>query len=344
RARTEKLEARVNAIEQDAARGQTLVGESEAIRKLLGQIERAAATTATVHLHGESGTGKEVVARLLHALSPRRDGPFIAVHCASIPETLLECELLGHEKGAFTGAIRRKLGRFELADGGTLFLDELGEIPPSMQVHLLRVLQERTFTRVGGEKEVSVDVRVISATHRDLRAEVAAGRFREDLMYRLLVVPLTLPPLRDRPEDLPALAAHFIARHGPRLNRRVTGLSPEALQALGRYAWPGNVRELENCIEQALVFAEGTVRTEADLPSHIQGQTLRATLKAGALPLPSGEHPLPEILESLEKQLIEKALEDAKGVKAETARLLGIKASALYYKLEKYGLTTREDA
>ena len=344
RARAEKLEARVEAIEQDASQGRSLVGDSEPIRRLLTQIERAAPTTATVHLHGESGTGKEVVARLLHAMSPRREGPFIAVHCASIPETLLESELFGHEKGAFTGAIRRKLGRFELADGGTLFLDELGEIPQSMQVHLLRVLQERTFTRVGGEKEVSVDVRVISATHRDLRAEVAAGRFREDLMYRLLVVPLTLPPLRDRPEDLPALAAHFIARHGPRLNRRVTGLTPEALQALGRYAWPGNVRELENCIEQALVFAEGSELTEADLPSHIQGQTLRATLKAGALPLPSGEHPLPEILESLEKQLIEKALEDAKGVKAETARLLGIKASALYYKLEKYGLTTRVEA
>lgn len=340
----EKLEARVDAFEQDASRGRTLIGDSAPLRKLKGQIERAAPTTATVHLQGESGTGKEVVARLLHALSPRRNGPFIAVHCASIPETLLESELFGHEKGAFTGAIRRKLGRFELADGGTLFLDELGEIPPSMQVNLLRVLQERTFTRVGGEKEVRVDVRVISATHRDLRAEAVAGRFREDLMYRLLVVPLTLPPLRERPEDIPALASHFIARHGPRLNRGVTGLTPEALQALGRYAWPGNVRELENCIEQALVFAEHAQLTEADLPSHIQGQALRATLNAGALPLPSGEHPLPQILESLEKQLIEKALEDAQGVKAETARLLGIKTSALYYKLEKYGLTTRDDS
>ena len=342
RARAERLEARAEAAERDAkqARG-ALVGESEPIQKLVAQVQRVARSEATVHLHGESGTGKEVVARMLHALSPRASGPFISVHCASLPETLLESELFGHERGAFTGAMKRKLGRFELADGGTLFLDEVGEIPPSMQVRLLRVLQEREFTRVGGEESVKVDVRVISATHRDLKAEVQAGRFREDLLYRLHVVPLTLPPLRERPEDVAPLASHFIAKHGPRLNRRVRGITGAALAALGRFAWPGNVRELENCIEQALVFADGAELDTHDLPAHLQPEALRAVASTGALPRPSGERPLPDILEELERQLIERAYADAGGVKAETARLLGIKASALYYKLEKYGLGGR---
>lgn len=335
----ERFEARARAIDVDAqqARG-ALVGESEPIRTLISRVQRVAASEATVHLHGESGTGKEVVARMLHALSPRASGPFISVHCASLPESLLESELFGHERGAFTGAIKRKLGRFELADGGTLFLDEVGEIPHSMQVRLLRVLQEREFTRVGGEESVKVDVRVVSATHRNLAAEVQAGRFREDLLYRLHVVPLTLPPLRERPEDLPLLAQHFVQKHGPRLNRRVTGLTPAALTALSRYAWPGNVRELENCIEQALVFAEGEALDLRDLPGHLQTDALRSSFSEGSLPRPSGERPLPDILEALERQLIERAYADAGGVKAETARLLGIKTSALYYKLEKYGV------
>ena len=344
--KVEKLEARTQVLESELrrepsreGRGDTgLVGDSEPMERLLAQVRRAASTDATVLVSGESGTGKEVVARLLHRLSPRAAGPFVGVHCAALAETLLESELFGHERGAFTGAVRRKLGRVELADGGTLFLDEVGEIPPSVQTKLLRVLQEREIQRVGGEETLKVDVRIVSATHRDLAAEVKAGRFREDLFYRLHIVPLTLPPLRERPEDVPALVAHFIQKHGPRTNRRVQGASEDALAALARHAWPGNVRELENVVEQALVFAEGEVLQAADLPAHLTGAAGRTQ---GALPVPTGDRPLPDILEDLERQLIARAYEKAGGVKTETARLLGIKTSALYYKLEKYGFLPR---
>ncbi|MCA2979808.1 MAG: sigma-54-dependent Fis family transcriptional regulator [Myxococcaceae bacterium] len=339
RHRVVRLEAANEALSSDLAQrsGTQLVGTSEAMQRLVTAIGRAAATDATVFVWGESGTGKELVARMLHEQSPRRARPFVTTHCAALAETLLESELFGHERGAFTGAVKRKLGRFELADGGTLFLDEVGELSASVQTKLLRVLQERELQRVGGEDTVKIDVRVVAATHRDLKAEVAAGRFREDLYYRLHVVPLSVPPLRERPEDLPVLAAHFVARHGPRINAKVRGLSPQALAALSRYAWPGNVRELENAIEQALVFADGAVLDEKDLPVFLQGASTRAVLSSGGLPVPLGDRPLPDILEDLERQLIERAYEKAKGVKTETARLLGIKTSALYYKLEKYG-------
>ncbi len=339
RAKVEKLEATREALTKDAHGrvGVTLVGESEPVQRLLAQVRRAAATDATVFVHGESGTGKELVARMLHELSPRAAGPFIVTHCAALAETLLESELFGHERGAFTGAVKKKLGRFELADGGTIFLDELGEISATVQTKLLRVLQEREFERVGGEDTVKVDVRVVCATHRDLKAEVAAGRFREDLYYRLHVVPLELPALRERPEDIAVLARHFVAKHAPRINAAVKGLSPAALAALGRYAWPGNVRELENAVEQSLVFAEGAQLDEQDLPAFLQSPAARAAQSHGTLPVPHGDRPLPDILEDLERQLIERAYEKAKKVKTETARLLGIKTSALYYKLEKYG-------
>ncbi|MFP2901273.1 sigma-54-dependent transcriptional regulator [Corallococcus sp. 4LFB] len=339
RRQVERLTARTDAHDADAAlTHRDIVGDSEPMQKLLAQVRKVAASDATVLVRGESGTGKELVARMLHQRSPRRDGPFVVVHCAALAETLLESELFGHERGAFTGAVKRKLGRFELADGGTLFLDEIGEIPASVQTKLLRVLQEKELQRVGGEETLKVDVRVVSATHRDLQAEVKAGRFREDLYYRLHIVPLTLPPLRERPEDLPALARHFVAKHAPRVNRRVTGIDDAALHALTRHAWPGNVRELENVMEQALVFAEGETLTPQDLPSHLAGQPPR--MDAG-LPVPQGDRPLPDILEDLERQLIARAYEKAGGVKTETARLLGIKTSALYYKLEKYGFLPR---
>ncbi|NNC18380.1 sigma-54-dependent Fis family transcriptional regulator [Corallococcus exiguus] len=339
RRQVERLTARTDAHDADAAlTHRDLVGDSEPLQKLLTQVRKVAASDATVLVRGESGTGKELVARMIHQRSPRKDGPFVVVHCAALAETLLESELFGHERGSFTGAVKRKLGRFELADGGTLFLDEIGEIPASVQTKLLRVLQEKELQRVGGEETLKVDVRVVSATHRDLQAEVKAGRFREDLYYRLHIVPLTLPPLRERPEDLPALARHFVAKHAPRVNRRVTGIDDAALHALTRHAWPGNVRELENVMEQALVFAEGETLTPQDLPSHLAGQTPR--MDAG-LPVPQGDRPLPEILEDLERQLIARAYEKAGGVKTETARLLGIKTSALYYKLEKYGFLPR---
>jgi two-component system response regulator HydG len=328
--------ARAEALEEDLSRDHDphgLVGRSEPMRRVLDQVRKVAATGATVLVLGESGTGKELVARAIHDASPRRDQPFVSISCAAIPETLLESELFGHEKGSFTGAIRRKLGRFELANGGTLFLDEIGEIPAAVQVKLLRVLQERQFERVGGEETVEVDVRVVSATNRDLNQMVRDGRFREDLFYRLNVVPIALPPLRDRPGDVDAIAAHFVARLAPRMGRAVKGISPDALELLRRHRWPGNVRELENVIEQALVFAEGELVRPQDLPEGI-----RKAPPAAALPVPTGDRSLTEILEDLERQLILAAYEKARHVKAETARLLGIKPSALYYKLEKYGI------
>ena len=334
-----RLTAHNDALRSDLAfaAGTKLVGTSEPMQKLLAMVRKAAATDATVIIHGESGTGKELVARMVHDSSPRKDGPFIGVHCSALAETLLESELFGHERGSFTGATKRKLGRFELADHGTLFLDEIGEISPAVQTKLLRVLQEKELQRVGGEESIKVDVRVVSATHRDLKAEVAAGRFREDLYYRLHIVPLPLPALRERPEDIPLLARHFIEKHRAKINGKVKTLSDAALKALCRYPWPGNVRELENAVEQALVFADGEELAEVDLPAFLHGATGRAASTAGALPLPHGDRPLPDILEDLERQLIERAFEKAHGVKTETARLLGIKTSALYYKLEKYG-------
>jgi two-component system, NtrC family, response regulator HydG len=331
-----KVRARAEALEEDRIREHDphgLVGRSEPMRRVLDQVRKVAPTDATVLVLGESGTGKELVARAVHAASGRGEKPFVSVSCAAIPEGLLESELFGHDKGVFTGAVRRKLGRFELAHEGTLFLDEVGEIPPAIQVKLLRVLQERSFERVGGEETVSADVRLVSATNRDLARMVAEGRFREDLYYRLNVVPVRLPPLRERPGDVEELASHFLARVAPRIGRKVTGFAPEALALLRRHAWPGNVRELENVVEQALVFAEGDLVRPEDLPEGI-----RRAAPSPALPVPSGDRSLTDILEDLEEQLILAAYERAKGVKAETARLLGIKPSALYYKLEKYGI------
>jgi two-component system response regulator HydG len=332
RKRGREAGARAEALSDDRAREKAggLVGDSEPMRRVREQIRKVAATDATVLVLGESGTGKELVARAIHAASARRDGPFVTVSCAALPESLLESELFGHEKGSFTGAVKRKLGRFELADGGTLFLDEVAEIPPAVQVKILRVLQERQFERVGGEETIDVSVRLVSATHRDLKRLVAEGRFREDLFYRLHVVPLLLPALRERPGDVPILANHFLQRLAPRVGRRLSGFAPEALAKLERHAWPGNVRELENVIEQALVFAEGELVQPGDLPGVNDGM--------GALPVPTGDRPLPEILDDLERRILVAAYDRARGVKAETARLLGISPGALYYKLEKYGL------
>jgi two-component system response regulator HydG len=310
-----------------------LVGTSEKMEALRRSIEKVAPADTTVFIAGESGTGKELVAHAIHRLSRRAAGPFVKVNCGAITETLLESELFGHEKGAFTGAVKQKLGRFELADGGTLFLDEVGDVPPAMQVKILRAVQQQEFERVGGEGTIKVDVRIISATNKDLAAEVDAGRFRQDLYYRLHVLPLALPPLRDRRADIPQLVAHFIAKLGPRTSPRVRGIADDALGRIMAYHWPGNVRELENSIEQALVFAEGDQITVGALPSFLQGEA------AGEdrLDVPRALS-LPEILDDLERQLILKAFAKAKGVKTETARLLGIKTSALYYKLDKYGI------
>jgi len=331
---------------EESSRFGELVGSSEPMRKIFAVVERVAPTDTSVAIYGESGTGKELVARAIHQRSRRgtTGSPFIKVNCGALAETLLESELFGHEKGAFTGAIKRKLGRFELADGGTLFLDEIGDISPAMQTKLLRVLQEREFERVGGEASIKVDVRVVSATNKDLAKEVAEGRFREDLYYRLQVVPITIAPLRERKGDIPLLVEHFIRRLAPKTNPRVHAIDDAALSRLLAYRWPGNVRELENVIEQSLVFADGERITVEALPVALRAEgdaSPRSDAGGGShdrLPVPSGEMALPDLLDDLERQLILKAYTQAKGVKTETARLLGIKTSALYYKLEKYGI------
>ncbi len=309
-----------------------LVGTGEKMAVVRRTVEKVAASDTTVFIAGESGTGKELVARAIHRLGKRANGPFIKVNCGALTETLLESELFGHEKGSFTGAIKQKLGRFELADGGTLFLDEVGDVPPSMQVKLLRALQEQEFERVGGEAPIKVDVRVVSATNKNLDTEVASGRFRQDLFFRLHVLPVTLPPLRERREDIPMLVSHFVAKLGPKTNARVRAVSDAALGRIMAYHWPGNVRELENAIEQSLVFAEADEILPAALPQFLQGGA-----EDDRLAVPR-ELSLPEILDDLERQLILKAYAKANQVKTETARLLGIKTSALYYKLEKYGI------
>jgi two-component system response regulator HydG len=314
------------------ARFAELVGSGDKMAVVRRTVEKVANSDTTVFINGESGTGKELIARAIHRLSKRATGPFIKVNCGALTETLLESELFGHEKGSFTGAIKQKLGRFELADGGTLFLDEVGDVPPSMQVKLLRALQEQEIDRVGGEAPIKVDVRVVSATNKNLDAEVAAGRFRQDLFFRLHVLPVLLPPLRERRDDIPSLVQHFVAKLAPRTNPRVRAVSDAALGRIMAYHWPGTVRELENAIEQALVFAEGTSIGISALPAFLHGGA------EDALDVPK-EMSLPDILDDLERQLILKAYAKAGGVKTETARLLGIKTSALYYKLDKYGIT-----
>jgi len=309
-----------------------LIGGSDKMRRVFKTIEKVATTDSSVFIYGESGTGKELVARAIHQMSRRKDNAFVKVNCGALTETLLESELFGHEKGAFTGAIKTKLGRFELADGGTLFLDEIGDVPAAMQVKLLRALQEQEFERVGGEASLKVDVRVISATNKNLDKEVAEGRFREDLFYRIKIIPVEIPPLRDRRDDVPILVTHFIEKLSPRTNPAIVGIADDALGRLMAYGWPGNVRELENVIEQALVFAEGREIAVGALPAFLQGDA-----DEDRLDVPK-ELTLPEILEDLERQLILKAFQKASGVKTETARLLGIKTSALYYKLDKYGI------
>ncbi len=321
---------------QGAIGARRLIGRSPAFTRVMDLVSRVARTDSSVLVLGESGTGKELVAEAIHEHSPRRGGPFIKVNCGALTETLLESELFGHEKGAFTGAIKRKIGRFELANHGTIFLDEIGDVSPALQLKLLRVLQERTFERVGGEKTIQVDVRVISATNRDLEAMVREGAFREDLFYRLHIVPIHLPPLRERREDIPLLVTHFVDKLRNRTRSRVTGFSDQAMEALLEYDWPGNVRELENVVEQILVFAQGEVVGVEDLPPAIRKASSPLSGGVGLDDLEGRS--LPELLKDIERRIISEAYRRAGGVKTETARLLGIKTSALYYKLNAYGL------
>jgi len=305
-------------------RDKSIIGNSVLMRQVLDMVRQVAPSQATVLLLGESGTGKELFARAIHTWSTRAAKPFIALNCAALPESLLEAELFGHERGAFTGAMQRRQGRFELADGGTLFLDELGEMSPQVQVKLLRVLQEGEFERVGGTQTIKVDVRIVAATNKDLKAEVDGGRFREDLYYRLNVISLTLPPLRDRRDDIPLLAQHFLTRYAEKNQKRITGMARETLQALMAWRWSGNVRELENCIERAVVLSRGDTIMLEDLPPQMRD----AQPDTRAITIPLGTP-----LEEVERLLIQETLAATKGDKRLAAQLLGIATRTIYRKI-----------
>ncbi len=319
-----------------------IVGTSPALRAVLDVARQAASSVATVLLLGESGTGKELFARALHDLSGRASGPFVPINCAAIPESILESELFGYERGAFTGAAARKEGRIERANGGTLFLDEVGELSPSVQAKLLRVLQEGEIERLGGTSVQKVDCRVVAATNRDLAAGVREGRFREDLFYRLNVIQLKLPPLRDRVEDLPLLASHFLARAAARNQKPVRSLSPAALAAVEAWSWPGNVRELENAVERAVVLARGEQIEEGDLPEAVRDSFGRARSLPGAQSAPAAlglegrslSVPLGTTMEEIELRVIRETLRHTKGDKNLAAALLGIAARTIYRKLD----------
>jgi len=328
----------------------SLVGESLQMQEVLRVIDKVADTPSTVLITGESGTGKELIATALHEGSSRREKPFIRINCAAIPRDLIESELFGYERGAFTGAVTSKPGRFELADGGTLFLDEIGEIPVEMQVKLLRALQESEFERVGGIKTTKVDVRLIAATNRDLNLEIEAGRFRKDLYYRLAVVPISLPPLRERPSDIPTLVRHFVDKYNRRLNKRIEGMTDEALSLVQAYAWPGNIRELENLIERTLLFADGPLIGAADLPQHVRSPGTATPLPGpvpGALPVPAGETGLKDIVRQrsaeLEKEIITRALEETGGNVTRAAKLLQISRKSLQTKMKEFSLRDDSD-
>ncbi len=319
--------------ELDRGRGfEEIIGESRAMREVFAMVDKVAATRATVLITGESGTGKELIARAIHKRSPRAGEPFVAVNCTALTETLLESELFGHEKGAFTGATARRQGRFELAHKGTLFLDEVGEIPPTTQVKLLRVLQERTFERVGGNQPIKVDVRIIAATNRDLARAVAEGSFRDDLFYRLNVVRIELPPLRERKEDLPALVAHFVKKYAAEIGRQPPRVSPEAMRRIYEHSWPGNVRELENALERAVILAGEEIRPR-DLPLEV----VPTREESGGISIPAGMG-INQAVEALEISMIKRALAEHQGVQARAAEALGISKSHLAYKIKKYGL------
>ncbi len=315
-----------------------IVGESRVMEEILALVKRVAGSRATVLITGESGTGKELIARAIHQCSNRAAKSFISVNCAALTETLLESELFGHERGAFTNAVAMRKGRFELADGGTLFMDEVAEMSQGLQVKLLRVLQEMEFERVGGVRTIKVDVRVVAASNRDLKEEVEAGRFREDLFYRLNVVHLHLPPLRQRQEDIPLLAAHFIKKYVQENLRDKTRITPEALKVLIQYAWPGNVRELENVMERAVILCSNNIISPQDLPAELAPAPAESRLDIDRfIPLNT---PLPEALDGIEEQMIRRALEKSGQVQVRAAELLGITKSLLQYKLKKYHLTT----
>ena len=315
-------------------RFESILAKSQEMQDVFRTISKIADYKTTVLVTGESGVGKELVARALHARSSRKNMPFVAINCGAIPENLLESELFGHRKGAFTDANADRRGLFEEATGGTLLLDEIGELPLSLPVKLLRVLQEETIRRLGDTKDAKVDVRIVAATHRDLAAEVKAGRFREDLYYRINVLPVHIPPLRGRKDDIPLLVDHFVTRNNARLGTHIRGVSPEARKLLIEYPWPGNVRELENTIERAMVLAEGEVLDANDLP-----ERLRESLDPVQAQLATGELSIKKTSAAIEEILIRRALQKTKGNRTRAAEVLEISHRALLYKIKDYKIT-----
>jgi two-component system response regulator HydG len=311
-----------------------IIGKSRRMKDLFENLSLIAPSDATILIYGESGTGKELVANAIHQNSPRAQKPFIKVSCAALPETLLESELFGHERGAFTGALARKAGRFQLADGGTLFLDEVNVMSATTQVKLLRVLQEREFEPLGSTKTIHVDIRLITATNKELEAEVKEGRFREDLFYRLNVVPIHLPPLRERKEDIPLLAEHFFKIYQEKNKKSVKGFLPKTIDTLMRYDWPGNIRELENVIERAVLLCRNEYVSPRDLPPPFQGEQMA---EQPIISIPSGM-----TLEELEKEAILQTLEENGGNRTQAAQILGISRKTLQNKLKEYGLEEKE--
>ena len=320
-----QVEVEKNRNRQKYAR---IIGKSTKMKAVVDVVEQVAETKASVLITGESGVGKELIADAIHHLSGRREKPFVKVHCAALSEGLLESELFGHEKGAFTGAIGRKRGRFELANGGTIFLDEIGEINPNVQIKILRVLQEKRFERVGGEETLEVDVRIITATNKDLTTEIEKGNFREDLYYRLNVVNIHVPPLRERKEDIPLLSAAFLKEFAEENQRNIEGMDPKALNFLYNYSWPGNIRELRNCIESAVVLCKGHVITPNDLPPSVQTEQDKNYIKIS----------LGTSLAEAEKEIIRSTLHFKEGNKSKTADVLGIGRKTLHRKINEYNL------
>ena len=320
-----------------------VVGETAAMKRIAELIDRAAPTQASVLICGESGTGKEMVANAIHQVSPRREAAFVAINCAALPDQLLESELFGHEPQAFTGATKRKPGLMEIADGGTLFLDEIGEAPLGIQVKLLRVLQKPEFRRIGGTRDIKVDVRIIAATNKDLTKAVAQGAFREDLYYRLNVIPITTPPLRAHPEDIPLLVRHFLAVFGRKANKPALTVAPAAMQALQRNEWRGNVRELENVLERVVAFAPGTEITLDDVAQWM-GAPSRGNEQKVPADIPSEGLDLESLINGIERELLVKALERSGGVKKDAARLLKLDARSLRYRLDKYEIKAGDGA
>ncbi len=329
-----KENRRLREALSDRYRYGSLVGKSKPMLKIYDLIDKVALSKASVFITGPSGTGKELIAKAIHYSSPRKDRPFVSINCGALTETLLESELFGHEKGAFTGAIAMKKGRFELAHGGTLFLDEVGDMPPSLQVKLLRVLQEMEFERVGGTKTIQVDVRIISASNKDIREDVARGRFREDLLYRLNVIQIQVPPLKERRDDIPLLVRHFLEKYSKEEGKSQIELSPEVWKIFYDYSWPGNVRELENVIERAVVLCSDNTITPQDLPEELVGAEAELDVDR-FVPL---NMPLPKALERIEESLIRRALSRCNNIQAHAANMLGITKSLMQHKIKKYNI------